>query len=100
MSENEKPRGKSGTCARCIDLERHLAEAQKELKAARHVLEMDDPRLLKCVQTIDRVLRERNEAQGKLDAVERVGADYFRMGIGDVAFELRNAIYARILKGE
>jgi hypothetical protein len=52
------------------DLERQLAEAQKELKAANHVLEMDDPRLLKCVQTIDRVLRERNEAQGKLDAVE------------------------------
>ena len=53
------------------DLERQLAEAQRALKAARHVLEMDDPRLLKCVQTIDRVLGERNEAQGKLDAAKK-----------------------------
>ena len=32
------------------------------------------------------------EARGKLDAVRRVGEDYFRMGVGDVAYELRNAL--------
>ena len=36
--------------------------------------------------------RQLAEAQGKLKAVKRVGEEYFRMGVGDVAYELRNAI--------
>ena len=51
-------------------LKRERDEVRAELKAARHVLEMDDPRLLKAVQTIERVLKERDESRGKLEAVE------------------------------
>ena len=56
-----------GYCWKCsqdrvFDLERQLAEAH-------HVLEMDDPRLLQAVQTIARLVTERDEAQGKLGAV-------------------------------
>ncbi len=66
-----------------------------------HALERQLAEAMEKALVVELGLRaELKQAQGKLDAVERVGADYFRMGVGDVAFELRNAIHARILKGE
>jgi hypothetical protein len=49
-----------------------LEEARAELKAAKLVLEMDDPRLLKAVQTIERVLKERDEARSEVERL-RIG---------------------------
>jgi len=53
-----------------------LEEAQAHLKTVRWVLEMDDPRLLKALQTIERLLKERDgyAAQSKRrgEALEKV----------------------------
>lgn len=81
----------------CADLERQLAEAQEEIQRLRPAkrirgssLRWDIPARLRELR--DAALVERDEAQGKLEAVRRVGEEYFRMGVGDVAYELRNAI--------
>ncbi len=50
-----------GDCPDC--LERQLAEAQR-------ILALDDSRLLTAVENTARALKERDEAQGKLEAVE------------------------------
>ena len=54
------------------DLERQLAEAQR-------ILALDDSRLLTAVENTARALQQRDEAQGKLDEVERYAA---RLGGG------------------
>ncbi len=41
-------------------LQAALTEAEAHLKTARWVLEMDDPRLLKALQTIERLIAERD----------------------------------------
>ncbi len=46
------------------DLERQLAEAQR-------ILALDDSRLLTAVENTARALKERDEAQGKLELVAR-----------------------------
>ncbi len=45
---------------RVNDLEAENARLQDELKATKWTLEMDDPRLLKAVQTITRLVKERD----------------------------------------
>lgn len=42
-------------------------EAEAHLKTAKWVLEMDDPRLLKALQTIERLIAERDEARAQAE---------------------------------
>lgn len=44
------------------------------------------------VDNLDALAKALAEAEGKLERVKRVGADYYRGGIGAVAYELRDAI--------
>ena len=50
----------SGLRAENARLQTALTEAEIHLKTARWVLEMDDPRLLKALQTIERLIAERD----------------------------------------
>ncbi|KKM80258.1 hypothetical protein LCGC14_1341630 [marine sediment metagenome] len=50
----------SGLRAETARLQTALTEAEIHLKTARWVLEMDDPRLLKALQTIERLIAERD----------------------------------------
>ena len=49
-----------GRCNRFEALAERRKEAEAHLKTARWVLEMDDPRLLKALQTIERLIAERD----------------------------------------
>ncbi len=75
-----------------------VAHARSDLPAALEALEEAQGEIARLgTQTIIwaswlQMRTERDEAQGKLEAVQRVGEEYFRMGVGDVAYELRNAI--------
>ena len=67
------------TCSRCgemwpcdvTELREGYARLQTDLKAAKWTLEMDDPRLLKAIQTIARLVSERDEARARAERREK-----------------------------
>ncbi|KKL99088.1 hypothetical protein LCGC14_1817930 [marine sediment metagenome] len=67
------------SCGRCgemwpcdvTELREGYARLQTDLKAAKWTLEMDDPRLLKAIQTIARLVSERDEARARAERREK-----------------------------
>ena len=78
---------------RIDDLERQLAEAQR-------ILDLDDSRLLTAVENTARALKQRDEAQKKLDAMLAWSG---KLATGHPTGTWQGLVkdeFARILKGE
>ena len=102
MSGNEKPGGKSGTCARCTDLERQLADERARIDCSTRGGWLSED--LECAGEDGPACWKHllAEATRKLDAVRQFNEDKPHEEIADnvCASFCKRCALDRILKGE